>query len=362
MLGFVFSASNELCRIGWAHSKDRTMHFDEYERLRPPRREALDLVLTRQDREELLLEWGATFNQIIEAIRSNIKIKNQRRRTVQNLGTYDRWEEAMESASRRIKRTVLMQKPTSKQAEHMMSQIKDDSLQGPTRQGSLSSSEGRSLSHNTGNSIRSVVSTPVSHSTGTTIEEPPDEPRPRAEVQLPPAFLEDLEDNDDRRPPVAEVRLEPLPPAGRMEESYSYDNDQYSVAQSSYGNPNDNFRNNVDASSYGESNDHFGNSVAASSYGDSNDHFGTSVATSGDGFENLQRDDSFWEVQQGVGFPEIRRMTAPVIISEDGIYDLNDIGTGREQGAYGEYNMRGESGFPSMQPPPFSSSMVSRWE
>jgi hypothetical protein len=312
------------------------MHFDDYESLRPPRREALDLVLTRQDREELLLEWGATFNQIIEAIRNNIKIKNQRRRTVQNLGTYDRWEEVIESAGRRIKRTVLMQKPSSKQAEFMMSQIKEDSPQVPTRPGSLSSSEGRSLSHN--NSMRSVVSTPVSNSTGTSIEEPPDDPRPKAAVQLPPAFLED---NDDRRP-VEEVRLEPLPPAGRMEDFYSYDNDHYSVAQSSYG----------------DSNDHYGDSIAASSYGDTNDHFGTSVATSGDGFENLQRDDSFWEVQQGVGFPEIRRMTAPVIISEDGIYGLNDIGTARES----EFNMRGEAGFPSMQPPPFSSSMVSRWE
>jgi hypothetical protein len=316
------------------------MHFDEYESVRPPRREALDLVLTRQDREELLLEWGATFNQIIEAIRSNIKIKNQRRRTVQNLGTYDRWEEAMESAGRRIKRTVLMQKPTSKQAEFMMSQIKEDSsLQVPTRPGSLSSSEGRSLSHN--DTMRSVVSSPVSHSTGTSIEEPPDDPRPKAEVQLPPVFLED---NDDRRP-VAEIRLEPSPLAGRMDDSYSYDNDQYSVSQSSYG----------------DSNYHFGNSIAASSYGDTNDHFGTSgtsVATSGDGFEDLQRDDSFWEVQQGVGFPEIRRMTTPVIISEDGIYGLNDIAMVRDS----EYNMRGEAGFPSMQPPPFSSSMISRWE
>jgi hypothetical protein len=337
-----FSASNEIYRIGWAHSKDRTMRFDEYESLRPPRRDALDLVLTRQDREELLLEWGATFNQIIEAIRSNIKIKNQRRRTVQNLGTYDRWEEAMESASRRIKRTVLMQKPTSKQAEHMMSQIKEDSLQVPTRQGSLSSSEGKSLSHN--NSMQSVVITPASHSASASIEEPPDEPRPKADVQLPPAFLED---NDDRRP-VAEVRLEPLPPAGRMEDNYSYDNDHYSVAQSSYGETNDHFGNSVGASSYGDSINHFGNSVGASS----------ATSCSGDGFENLQRDDSFWEVQQGVGFPEIRRMTAPVIISEDGIYGLNDIGMARE----GEYNMRGEAGFPSMQPPPFSTSMVSRWE
>jgi hypothetical protein len=317
------------------------MRFDDYESVRPRRRKALDLVLTRQDREELLLEWGATFQQIIEAIRSNIKIKNQRRRTVQNLGTYDRWEEAMESASRRIKRTVLMQKTTSKQAQYMMTQIKEGSPAIPIRHGSPSpspsSSEGISQK-----STRSVAkSSPVSHSTGTSIEEPPDNPRPKAEVQLPPALIED-DDDDDRRP-VAEVHLEPLPPAGRMEDSSSYDDEHFSVAQSSYGDLNDHFRNNV----------------ATSSYGDSNDHFGNSVATSGDGFEDLQRDDSFWEVQQGVGFPEIRRMATPVIISEDGIYGLNDYDTVRESG----YNRSGaESGFPSMQPPPFSSSMISQWE
>jgi hypothetical protein len=311
------------------------MHFDDYERFRPTRREALDLVLTRQDREELLLEWGATFQQIIEAIRSTIKIKHQRKRTVQNLGTYDRWEEAMESASRRIKRTVLMQKTTSKQAQYMMTQIKEGSPDIPIRHGSLSSSEGRSQK-----SVRSVArSSPVSHSTSTSIEEPPDNPIPKAEVQLPPPLIEE---DDDRRP-VAEVRLEPLPSAGRMDDSSSYDDEHFSVAQSSYG----------------DSNDHFGKSVVASSCGDSCDHFGNSVATSGDGFEDLQRDDSFWEVQQGVGFPEIRRMATPVIISEDGIYGLNDYDTVRESG----YNKSGrETGFPSMQPPPFSSSMINGWK
>lgn len=312
------------------------MHFDEYESVRPRRREALDLVLTRQDREELLLEWGATFQQIIEAIRTNIKIKNQRRRTVNNLGTYDRWEEAMESASRRIKRTMLMQKPTSKKAEEMITHINTPEV--PIRRGSLSSSE--TMSHK---SMRSVASIPVSHSTGMLIEEPPDYPGPETEVQVTQAFTEDI----DERRPVVEVRLEPLPPARRTEDSSSFDNDHFSVAQSSYGNSNDHFGDSVAGSSYADSNSHFGNSVAWSSYGGSTD-----------GFENLQRDDSFWEVQQGMGSPEIRRMVTPVIISEDEIYDDYDIA--KESG----YIMpRGEAGFPtgSMQPPPFSSSMVNRW-
>jgi hypothetical protein len=292
------------------------MHFDEYESVRPPRRDSLDLVLTRQDREELLLEWGATFQQIIEAIRTNIKVKNQRRRTVNNLGTYDRWEEAMESAGRRIKRTVLMQKPAAKKAAEMVTQISDSSLQLPARPGSLSS---RSSQSSEGRSQRTIASIPATHSTCTSIEEPHDttsilakaeQPPIFMEVELPPAFMED---HDNRRP-VEEVQIAPLPPADMMEDSSSCFDDSV----------------------------HFGN---PSSYGDSND-----------GFENLRRDDSFWEVQQGMGSPEIRRMATPVIISEDGISDDYDIA--REGG----HNMQGAAGFPGMQPPPSSTSFMSRWE
>jgi hypothetical protein len=99
--------------IGWAHGKDRTVRLDDYESTRPPRRQQLDLVLTRQDREDILLEWGASFSEIIEAIRSNIKAKNQRRNTVNTIGRYDRWEEMMEKAGRKLKRTILLKKSSS---------------------------------------------------------------------------------------------------------------------------------------------------------------------------------------------------------------------------------------------------------
>jgi hypothetical protein len=99
--------------IGWAHGKDRTVRLDDYESTRPPRRQQLDLVLTRQDREDILLEWGASFSEIIEAIRSNVKAKNQRRNTVNTIGRYDRWEEMMEKAGRKLKRTILLKKSSS---------------------------------------------------------------------------------------------------------------------------------------------------------------------------------------------------------------------------------------------------------
>jgi hypothetical protein len=75
------------------------------------------LLLTRQAREELLLEWGTSFHDIIDAIRTNVKVKNQRRRTVNAIGTYDRWEEVMENASRKIKRTLLLKNKTSNAAQ-----------------------------------------------------------------------------------------------------------------------------------------------------------------------------------------------------------------------------------------------------
>ncbi|GKY93134.1 hypothetical protein MPSEU_000281500 [Mayamaea pseudoterrestris] len=110
------------CRIGWAHDKDRTMLVDDYEAARPPRKHLPQLVLTRQDREEILIEWGASFNEIIDSIRANVKAKNQRRRTVSSLDRYDRFEEYMESASRRLKRTLLLKKTTRRQAEEMADQ------------------------------------------------------------------------------------------------------------------------------------------------------------------------------------------------------------------------------------------------
>ena len=71
------------------------MLLDDYEAARPPRKQLPDLVLTRQDREEILVEWGVSFNDIIDSIRANVKAKNQRRRTVSSLDRYDRFEEYM---------------------------------------------------------------------------------------------------------------------------------------------------------------------------------------------------------------------------------------------------------------------------
>ena len=63
----------------------------------------------------MLFEWGANTNDVIEAIRSGIRVKNQRRRTIHSIGTYDRIEERLEKASRKIKRGFLRKSSTSQQ-------------------------------------------------------------------------------------------------------------------------------------------------------------------------------------------------------------------------------------------------------
>jgi len=82
------------------------MNLEDFERARPPRRDQLDLVLTRGERHRLLVEWGASGQEVIESIRTIIRVKNQRRQTVNNLGSYDRIEEVIENVMRGAKRVI----------------------------------------------------------------------------------------------------------------------------------------------------------------------------------------------------------------------------------------------------------------
>jgi hypothetical protein len=105
---FLFYFSLE--SLGWEYGPVQSIPVDAYEIKKMPPRTDKNLILSRQEREEILIAWGASFHDIIEAIRSNVKVKNQRRRTVNAIGTYDRWEEAMEAASRKIKKSLIFTK------------------------------------------------------------------------------------------------------------------------------------------------------------------------------------------------------------------------------------------------------------
>jgi len=80
------------------------------------------LILSREEREALLLNWGASFHDIVESVRSNLKIKNQRRQTVTNLGKIERIEEAFESATRKLKSALMLRRSTGNKLKRLQEQ------------------------------------------------------------------------------------------------------------------------------------------------------------------------------------------------------------------------------------------------
>jgi hypothetical protein len=87
--------------------------LDHYENTRPPRRSNFEMVLPRDSRQSMLRkEWGVTQSQIAAAVRTNIKVKNQRRTTVNNLSKGSKVEEALEKASRKVMKGFLMRNTT----------------------------------------------------------------------------------------------------------------------------------------------------------------------------------------------------------------------------------------------------------
>ena len=93
------------------------MNLEDFESARPPRRAQMDLVLTRGERHRLLVEWGASGQDVIEAIRMIIRVKNQRRQTVNNLGSYDRIEWAFEKFIRGIRSAICSSASNARQLQ-----------------------------------------------------------------------------------------------------------------------------------------------------------------------------------------------------------------------------------------------------
>jgi hypothetical protein len=96
--------------------------LDHYENTRPPRRSNFEMVLPRDIRQSMLRkEWGVTQSQIAAAVRTNIKVKNQRRTTVNNLSKGSKVEEALEKASRKVMKGFLMRN-TNRELEKLEKQ------------------------------------------------------------------------------------------------------------------------------------------------------------------------------------------------------------------------------------------------
>lgn len=94
--------------------------LEDYEKSRPPRRSHFEMVLPRKVRHDMLRrEWDVQQREIAEAVRRNVKTKNQRKSTVNNLDKATKMEETLESASRKFKRILTFQKPVSSQVKEL---------------------------------------------------------------------------------------------------------------------------------------------------------------------------------------------------------------------------------------------------
>lgn len=82
------------------------------------------MVLPRKVRQDMLRrDWDVKQKEVAESVRNNVKIKNQRKATVNNLNKAPKFEEAMESAGRKLRRLITMQKPVSAQVRDLEAKV-----------------------------------------------------------------------------------------------------------------------------------------------------------------------------------------------------------------------------------------------
>ena len=91
--------------IGWKYL-EYGGKIHKFEAVRGRRRTQNQLILSRRKREELLTSWGFTHEEIAEGVRENVKARNRRQQTTDNLGG-QKMEEALEKAKRKMKNIFL---------------------------------------------------------------------------------------------------------------------------------------------------------------------------------------------------------------------------------------------------------------
>ena len=93
--------------IGWRYKRGGRVDVDYWEQSRGPQRQSAELVVPRHIRERVLREAGVTQREIAEMVRTVLKVKNQRKQTVNNLSASG-VEEAVEKARRRFTRLLTL--------------------------------------------------------------------------------------------------------------------------------------------------------------------------------------------------------------------------------------------------------------
>ena len=111
--------------------------LENYEKLRGPRTPSRDLILSRFARESLLIESGVSRSEMAEAVRQNIKLKNQRRQTVTNLAMAP-VEEKFEKWARSFKKLLIIDATKREKAKsrYLFEEWLDESSRLTNRHGS----------------------------------------------------------------------------------------------------------------------------------------------------------------------------------------------------------------------------------
>lgn len=89
--------------IGWKFFQERTLCLpvEEYEYRNERVRDECDMILDRQEREALLIELGYSEKDLAQVVRQNVKMKKNRRQTVNNLPVM-KFEETVEDVTKKL--------------------------------------------------------------------------------------------------------------------------------------------------------------------------------------------------------------------------------------------------------------------
>jgi hypothetical protein len=96
-------ASGPPLSLGWDVLECISLSVEQFENDRSAMGSIRDFRLTAHERRKMLIHWGVSYSMIATAVRQSNHIKRQRRTTVNNLRTFDGWEEAVENVTRSVK-------------------------------------------------------------------------------------------------------------------------------------------------------------------------------------------------------------------------------------------------------------------
>ena len=142
--------------IGWRYSEEELLSVSDWESWRETERMPNRLILSREVREELLLDLGYTDKEIAAAVRDVIKSKNKRRQTIQNLRVSG-LEETVEGAKKRAKGLLKFGRKKKKRSTFVPSENQKRTSRGTNLTNFLNDTKIESLGCKFGNKYHDTV-------------------------------------------------------------------------------------------------------------------------------------------------------------------------------------------------------------